>query len=172
MTYLSTRLTGLDDQISQIFNDQQHQEAVQNALSALKKALPKAQDGNLTSDQMTNIKNAAADLIAVDPELGQQVAIDLNKQGGGMIFDFDTNNPLQPGLTTGQQTDTPFTAAEVTATSNYIDDRVKDNNSSSEMNMIKLQSLMSSRQTAVQLSTNLIAALGDTTKSIVTNVGR
>jgi hypothetical protein len=40
------------------------------------------------------------------------------------------------------------------------------------MDMIHLQSLMSARQTAVQLSTNMIAALSDSSKAIATNVGK
>jgi len=38
--------------------------------------------------------------------------------------------------------------------------------------MIRLQSIMSARQTAIQLATNLMSALGESTKSIVSNIGR
>jgi hypothetical protein len=44
-------------------------------------------------------------------------------------------------------------------------------NSSSELGMIKLQSLMSQRQTAIQLTTNLIQTLDDTDQKVVGNIG-
>ena len=45
-------------------------------------------------------------------------------------------------------------------------------NSDSEMTMINLQSLMSQRQTAVQLTTNLVQSLGDQQNSIAKNIGQ
>ena len=47
-----------------------------------------------------------------------------------------------------------------------------DLNSDSEMTMITLQSLMSQRQTAVQLTTNLVQSLGDQQNSIAKNIGQ
>jgi hypothetical protein len=38
------------------------------------------------------------------------------------------------------------------------------------MDMIALQQLMSSRQTAIQLATNLISACGESSKAIATNI--
>jgi hypothetical protein len=44
-------------------------------------------------------------------------------------------------------------------------------NSSAELNMIQLQSYMSQRQTAIQLTTNLVQSLGDQDNKIVSNIG-
>jgi hypothetical protein len=44
-------------------------------------------------------------------------------------------------------------------------------NSNSELMMIQLQSLMSQRQTAVQLTTNLVQSLGDQMNKVVENIG-
>jgi hypothetical protein len=57
-------------------------------------------------------------------------------------------------------------------TMQYLDGVGKDIDSSAQMDMIRLQSIMSARQTAIQLSTNLIASLSESTKSIVSNIGR
>jgi hypothetical protein len=38
------------------------------------------------------------------------------------------------------------------------------------MDMIRLQSHMSARQTAIQLSTNLLASMNDSTKAVVSNI--
>lgn len=47
----------------------------------------------------------------------------------------------------------------------------KDISSSAELDMIQLQSLMSQRQMAVQLCTNLMQSLNDTTKAIAQKIG-
>ena len=48
---------------------------------------------------------------------------------------------------------------------------VTDMNSNSEIQMISIQSLMSQRQTAVQLTTNIVQALGDQENKIADNIG-
>lgn len=53
-----------------------------------------------------------------------------------------------------------------------LDALVKDIGSGAQMDMINLQSLMSNRQTAVQLSTNLIQALSDSADAIAHNIGK
>ena len=53
-----------------------------------------------------------------------------------------------------------------------LDALVSDINSSAQMDMINLQSLMSQRQTAVQLSTNIIKSLSDSADAIVHNIGK
>ncbi len=48
----------------------------------------------------------------------------------------------------------------------------KDLNSGAELSMINLQSLMSQRQQAIQLATNLVQSLGDQCNKIAENVGK
>jgi hypothetical protein len=47
-----------------------------------------------------------------------------------------------------------------------------DINAGTELGMIQLQSIMSQRQTALQLTTNLVQALGDQMKQIAANIGK
>jgi hypothetical protein len=68
--------------------------------------------------------------------------------------------------------DDTCSAAEMDVTMKYLDVVVKDSDSGSQLDMIHLQSIMSARQTAIQLSTNLVAALAESTKAIVSNIGR
>lgn len=49
------------------------------------------------------------------------------------------------------------------------DDAIKAKSSEAELNMISIQSLMSQRQTAVQLTTNMMAAINDSLKAIAAN---
>ena len=41
-----------------------------------------------------------------------------------------------------------------------------------ELHMIDLQSLMSQRQLAIQLTTNMLRAMNDATRTIVGNIGK
>ena len=187
MVYLSTRLNGLDDQINTIFNTQQQQQKVQSALAKIQTELdrlddksdpntlltmPDLADPNAsatadpnapsaatqtpgTSEVEKNINNDIAEIAQIDPNLAQQMSQKLNEKGF-VLF-------VQDGK---------YLSNEVTATKDYIQGLSKDIESRSQMNMIQLQSLMSSRQTAVQLSTNLISALGESSKAIAANIGR
>ncbi|MET0593810.1 MAG: hypothetical protein ABW133_13995, partial [Polyangiaceae bacterium] len=47
-----------------------------------------------------------------------------------------------------------------------------DLNSNAELDMIHLQSLMSQRQTAIQLTTNILQSLNEQANKIVANIGR
>jgi hypothetical protein len=155
MTYLSSRLDGLDTQINGIFSRQRHTHAIQKALKEVRDAL-----GNLKTDEkahdpdaLNKVHKALDHLTNLDPDLGAKVRDQLN----------------QPGHAFGDLT---CSAAEMKATMDYLDGVVKDSDSGSQLDMIHLQSIMSARQTAIQLSTNLVAALAESTKAIVSNIGR
>ena len=91
-------------------------------------------------------------IAVVNPKLAQRISEDLHKEGQ-VLHD-------------GQ----PCTTAHVDSTKEYLDATCKDIESSAQMDMINLQSLMGARQTAIQLSTNLVAALAESMKAVVTNI--
>jgi hypothetical protein len=155
MTYLSSRLDGLDTQINGIFSRQRHTHAIQKALKEVRDAL-----GNLKTDATAHgpdalkaVHEALRHLTDLDSRLGAKVRDQLN----------------QPGHVFGDDT---CSAAEMDVTMKYLDVAAKDSDSGSQLDMIHLQSIMSARQTAIQLSTNLVAALAESTKAIVSNIGR
>lgn len=168
MVYLSTRLNGLDEQINAIFNTEKSQQDVQTALRKLKETLQPfdpnggAEGKQMTPEQKTAINDAVQAVADLDPLLGDRIRQKLAEPGGGLIFD--------PGPQQGNPV--AYNGNEVKATNDFIDGLSKDIESSSQMNMIQLQSLMSARQTAIQLSTNLISALGESSKAIASNIGR
>ncbi len=184
MIYLSTRLNGLDDQINSFFNTEQRQADVQKALRDIQTELAKLDEHTSAPNDVLDLPdrdpNAPAhqDVVNADGTVGASpaerninAAIDEIRKVDPLLAD-DINKKLnEHGFILWVQ-DGKFTGAEVTATKEYITGLQKDIESSAQMNMIRLQSLMSSRQTAIQLSTNLIASLGDSTKAIVTNVGK
>ena len=69
----------------------------------------------------------------------------------------------------------PQTPLDPTSLNSQIIDGVKgiqsDINSAAELSMIGLQSLMSQRQEAIQLCTNLVQSMGDQCNKIAENVG-
>lgn len=156
MVYLSSRLDALDTQVNDIFNRQQHTQAIQKALSNLRTALRGLETDGTTKHKdatLTRIHEALRDLTDLDSNMGAAVRDQLNQTG--FAFADDT-----------------CTEAEMKATMDYLDSVGKDVDSSAQMDMIRLQSIMSARQTAIQLATNLVASLGESTKAIVSNIGR
>lgn len=182
MIYLQTRLDGLDAQVDTIFNDQKRQQQAQSILRNIQTDLAPLNDKNAdpvtlveahqdppTSDSegnpvqadptytdgpvKVNVARHLAELRELDPKLADVIENKLHE--GDQLF--GTKNP---------------TGTHVAAAKSYLDGIGKDLESAAQMNMIHLQSIMSARQTAVQLATNLVSSLGESTKAIVSNLGR
>jgi hypothetical protein len=177
MIYLQTRLGGLDEQINLMFKKQQNMNRIRQDLNAIQKALQSLKndpadknaqgskhpdatkngkpDLSLCADYERQILQAIADIKELDPALGARLEAELGKEG---FILHDLN---------GQ-----YLTSEVKNTIDYLNTEVSRLESSAQLEMIQLQSLMSNRQTAIQLSTNLISALNESTKSIAGNIGR
>jgi len=169
MTYLSTRLGGLDEQINGIFNRQLAQQKVQSAVNKIHEEVAKLNESAVgvvdmpghdpkdpgSSEIEININRRIDELGQLDPKLAQTIRDEL----------------VKPGQILWVQ-DGKYLGSEVVGTKSFLDGISKNLESGAQMDMIRLQSLMSSRQTAIQLSTNLVASLGESTKAIVTNIGR
>jgi hypothetical protein len=85
----------------------------------------------------------------------------------------DPPNPTSSGAASPSAVGSgTFSGTAVKTAKADLDGITKDIESASQMDMIHLQSLMSSRQTAIQLATNMISALGESSKAIAANIGR
>jgi hypothetical protein len=71
----------------------------------------------------------------------------------------------------GPQGDGQLTATEMQGYMQTMSDAASQLNSQSELAMVNLQSLMSQRQTAISLTTNLVQSLGDQASKIADNIG-
>jgi hypothetical protein len=71
----------------------------------------------------------------------------------------------------GPQGDNNLASGEMSSYLSTLQGASSALDSGSEMNLVTLQSLMSQRQTAISLTTNLIESLGDQTNSIASNIG-
>jgi hypothetical protein len=172
MLYLQTRLNGLDDQINGTFQKQKNMEAIRKALMKIQNALAgldndKAKKG-LTGDGKfeAEIEAAIKEISAYDQKLGTQIHKDL--MGQGQIL----SSPTYSANAGKNLFDNKYDGNEVVASKEYVDNLMKQLESSAQLEMIGLQSTMSARQTAIQLATNLVSALNKGTEQIAANVGR
>lgn len=65
-----------------------------------------------------------------------------------------------------------FNNPECTEMATQLGNIVKDLGSSAELDMIGLQSLMSQRQLAVQMCTQMVSALGESSKAVAAQIGK
>jgi hypothetical protein len=183
VTYCDTRLSSLDSQMQAIFNQQQASANTETALSNLASELndlpqPSSSSGSnptvqVTVEQCDNIEAAySAAIQAAGPStsLGQQLSADESTFAKA----YGQTSPNGPSVSLfankSNANDTyPITASTITNLSQNLKTYSSDLNSDSQMQMINLQSMMSQQQTAVELSTNLLESMSQTTSAIVAN---
>jgi hypothetical protein len=187
MFYLQTRLTGLDDQINAVFDKQKRIEAIRKELGKFQAALAGLKEENGPHYEFKHPQASAADVMAWSdgkiPDKVPAVAMadyervmmealvalksldkELATELGKVLWN---DNVTMIGGLNGS-----YKGEEVKRLKEVVNNYTKQLESSAQMEMIGLQSLMSNRQTAIQLSTNLISSLNKSTEQIVANVGR
>lgn len=173
--YLSSRLQGLDGQINVVFKRQEVATEVRGSLNRIQSELAKLEDYaeknpndkksyTLTAQDGENTFNLAIDrdlraIENLDPKLGAELRQRFTGQSG----------ILHAGPPGG---DTTFTASELKASQETVKNTLSDLEASAALDMIRLQSSMSTRQTAIQLATNVTGSLSESAKAIVGNLGR
>jgi multidrug efflux pump subunit AcrB len=167
MAYCESRMDSLDTQMNQIMGQQQSNQTATSALDTLANAInsvpgpdSKTPPKVTMSQQQFNTITAAYQAALSDcPQLESTIYGDATTFSKGISWN---------------KSQTEYTISSDTL--NGLEQNVKNDasnmNSNSEMIMINLQSLMSQRQTAVQLTTNLVQSLGDQSSSIAKNMGQ
>ena len=158
MVYLTTRLGSVDAQIRGIFDSQQQAEKIRAAVNELRELLSDLESAKDDPDALKEIFHAIAATIDeqianVDPVTADNIKNKLTEK----------NQILYSG-------DEAFVQSELDNSREYLKNLLSELESTAEMNMIHLQSLMSARQTAISLATNLIAKLDESTKKVVDNI--
>jgi hypothetical protein len=155
--YCQTRLRGVDTQCRDIMAKQEKSAKVQTALGELQTLLSNKSEGYGENPELYGkigaSFNRAIDAVGPDSEMGQRLLTIRDKEfnaGGDSAVNADEMKSIDSGVKTMQ--------AQL--------------NSQSELDMIHLQSLMSQRQTAIQLTTNILQSLNDSANKIVANIGR
>jgi hypothetical protein len=161
MAYCQSRLQGLDSQVNEAFVKQQHANQVSAVLSKLLGDPAMSIPGDKLTGQAATDKIEAAQaaikeaLTSLDPNSTEAQALKAVQENLGKLAGKDL-----------QVSD--FQNVVV----NAVSDVQKNLNSGSELSMISLQSLVSQRQQAIQVCTNLIQSLGDQCNKIAENIGK
>lgn len=164
MTYCQTRLQGIDSQVNEAFAKQQEDNQAQQVLGNLASSPAFA----VPSDAIKSGSDAQARIQAIKDAIeAARQNLDPNSSAWKALTDFEHNSIDKIDTTKDIGTD-QFNNTVVGGLSSIQ----KDLNSSSELSMINLQSLMSQRQSAIQVCTNLVQSLGDQVSKIAENVGK
>jgi len=163
MAYCQSRLQGIDTQVNEAFAQQQQSNFAQQILGqlasspAFKLPADKLTGGWQVEAAVQSIKDAIAEAKGkLDPNSPAWAALDSYEKNS--IDTIDTSKDLSVDS---------FNSTVVGG----LNSIQKDLNASSELSMINLQSLMSQRQSAVQMCTNLVQSLGDQMNKIAQNIG-
>ena len=164
MIYLSARLSSIDAEIQELFDKQQLLEKLKEPLHAIQNVLAGA-DGKAVP-----ISNEQAQLLVEQLELvrdlDQGTFDDILDQLQAAGIDVSVND--RGGISVAFE-DGVLTARQAEAFRGIIDGASKTLDSSAQLEMIKLQSLMSQRQTLIQMSSNIVASLGKSDEAIAAN---
>lgn len=184
MAYCSTRLRGLDDQMKEAFTKQQSANHDSSILSKLASSL-----GAPTTDLGVGGENDARNWFKTSAQAMLDAAKDVSdpsvkaaliakanllyptKDDGNGNFTLVENGTVGDGKGAYISSGTVSIATFKAMTGEAVAGIQKDLNSNTELSMINLQSLMSQRQSSVQLITNMVQSLGDQLNKIASNIG-
>jgi hypothetical protein len=189
MTYCESRLKSINDQVQTSFDKQQRTASDIQQINAFASDLQAKQDDINDRDTCTALETEFQGVIksiqATDP--GCTALPALIKTYNAMVWSGDggsayTGKPGPDFISTGGPGDNDFAhsggqgdgildKSELQAFTTSINDATSNLNSGSELQMVQLQSLMSQRQTAISLTTNLLQSLGDQEEKIAENIG-
>jgi hypothetical protein len=143
-----------------------------DVLGGLQKAINTAGGPDTpTGRQLKSLQISVAKAMAGDDSKFAQCFADQNSDGFRQFF-----GPGNDGKSDADMiklvggTPANITREQVTSFSTTLDEYAKDLSSGAELDMIDLQAVMSQRQTAIQLPTNLLQAMSESTNKIVGNI--
>lgn len=188
--YCATRLSNLDSQVQKLMTQQQvvatEQQKIQAALqdiatinSSLKSDGTTGTDPNSCMKIEGDLESAISWMKANDPSNPQISALESlhdkvmatgsgpYTDTGGVLHGYYGDKPTE-----GQTNqDNCFGSDELKSFTDSLNTINGALNSSGELGMIQIQSLMSQRSTAIQLTTNILQSMGDGLSKIAGNVG-
>jgi len=176
MAYCAAALNGLDSQMEDIFNTQQKDNKLVTDINAAAGTFSQYQNGiNYSGNaQSTSVPGSATDPSTPFGALTTQLSNLVTEAGGP---NTELGGELQNALTqlttnTHGGVDATVSDTDVAAIVKDLQNAASDANSGAELNMVKLQSLMSDRQSALQMCTNLVQSLGQQQNAIASNIGK
>lgn len=185
--YCESRLRGLDTQVQEHFSRQKKANTDSAALSQLLSCLGACPNGfgadGRAAHDLIRAYQAAITTVGADSVIGQKLIaaqdafVNAASKGGaggelarkvgeGDFWTKDLAANADAGLVN------PLSMETMKGFCSSIENLQKEINSGAELGMITLQSLMSERQMAVQIATNLLQSLGDQLNKVAANIGR
>jgi hypothetical protein len=170
MAYCQSRLDSIDGQVQTSFAEQKKNAAEVTQIQAVATMFK----GLSSIDQNENSGGAsgtAAQANLDNAKASLQAVIDDIKNNDG---DSPVLTKLEATMAAFENTMSDGNASqdETTSIAQQLSDAASGINSDSELQMVQLQSLMSQRQTAISLTTNLVQSLGDQESKIADNIGK
>jgi hypothetical protein len=171
MAYCQSRLNSLDTQMSTIFDQQQSNATLTQDVDGIATKLNDLGDVTPPSNGNTNpdlsVSTSYTSIVAA-----YQQAIQDAKTAGNAPLATQLKQDLSMFNSDCHNGTSTISTNDVTNLQQNLKNYGNELNSDSEMSMINLQSLMSQRETAVQLTTNLVQSLGQQSQDIAKNVGQ
>lgn len=176
--YLASRLDSIDTQINTIMAKQRATENARKHAGEIMTILNGKEPGDKLTKEEQRAINEHLQAIG-DPKLANKLAEDLgvpltkiyvNDADGKKVCISDEDAPYE--FTDHRYKGRKLSETDIESYKTIIENTTKDLESSAQLDMIQLQSLMSARNTAISLATNMMSAVGKGLESIVANVGR
>lgn len=165
LLYLQTRMQNLDGQVNGIFDKMQNVEKLRKLLTEMQTELNKLSDDQAEKNLQTqSVETGQAGFEAklnqtidsieqIDPQLAEKLRSMLTEEGQILY--------VQDGK---------YFTREVCNSRELLNNITKQIESGAQMDMIRLQSIMSARGTFIQMTSNLIAGLSEPMKTVVGNM--
>jgi hypothetical protein len=191
MAYCQSRLDSIDSQVRTLFDSQQQNASaskqIDSVISGLKEYSVAGvnKDGTTCKKLESEFESLVLSLRKSDPSCPELPLLtktynEVVWSGDGGAKHTGSSNPNDPDFidfgvyppdTSGPQGDNILSSEELQGYAQTLTDAAGNLNSNSELGMVQIQSLMSQRQTAVALTTNLVQSLGDQENKIADNIG-
>jgi len=181
LSYCDMRLRGLDTQIQEGVARQRQtnsdEQTLQSIASTLAKYAGGANDGASVQELQNSVGGALkqiTDLNPTSPAIPALQKLQSDIQGGVTPTLFGQMDSWMNRVE-GRSVfvvDGSLSSDQIQGFSTSLGDITSNLNAGAELDMINLQSLMSQRQSAVEMTTNMVQTLGDTVDKAVQNVGR
>ncbi|MBK6694235.1 MAG: hypothetical protein IPG50_18810 [Myxococcales bacterium] len=186
MTYCQGRLADLDARVAGLFAGQKKSvddaAELERLISSLASLTGGVQKGGKAAHDIIRAYQAAIATVGPDTPLGrklegaQQAFISQVGTDGGLALRSEMSEPDYWSKTLAPDADgqavNALSVDDLKPGIDHLKGLASELSHGMELGMISLQSLMSQRQMAIQVATNLIQSVGDTANKIAQNVGR
>ena len=161
MAYCQARLDSIDGQAQASFDLQSQNANVTQSIQQIANSFKENSSAAVTDAATYNTLHSQ-----LDTAIGNLQAVDPNSPALTKLL------TTRAAMEQSWKADNNLATTELEGYAQDMSDAATDLNSSSELQMVQLQSLMAQRQTAITLTTNLVQSLGDQENKVADNIGK